>query len=55
MTKKHLKTKIKKKVVKCPTCGKDAKLETIEWLGECLACDHVRGEVLGELVCDLAG
>lgn len=33
----------------CPTCGKPAKTyeeaEDIRGLGECLRCDHVRGEV----------
>lgn len=34
----------------CPTCGKPAKTyeeaEIIRGLGECLGCDHVRGEML---------
>jgi hypothetical protein len=37
----------------CPTCGKPAKTyeeaEDIRGLGECLRCDHVRGEVTDDL------
>ena len=36
----------------CPTCGKPAKTyeeaEVIRGLGECLRCDHVRGELLDD-------
>ena len=36
----------------CPTCGKPAKTyeeaEVIRGLGECLRCDHVRGEMLDD-------
>lgn len=37
----------------CPTCGKPAKTyeeaEDIRGLGECLRCDHVRGEYQEEM------
>lgn len=37
----------------CPTCGKPAKTyeeaEDIRGLGECLRCDHVRGEYQDEM------
>ena len=37
----------------CPTCGRPAKTyeeaEEIRGLGECLRCDHVRGEVTDDL------
>jgi len=37
----------------CPTCGKPAKnyqeAELIRGLGECLRCEHVRGEYMDEM------
>lgn len=32
-------------MVICPTCGKPTDKDTVEQLGECLGCDHVRGDV----------
>lgn len=29
----------------CPSCGKPAEKDIIEGLGECLSCDHVRGDI----------
>ena len=39
-------TPIKHEVAVCPTCGKYAEKDLIEGLGECLSCDHVRGEYM---------
>jgi ribosomal protein L37AE/L43A len=30
----------------CPTCGEKAEKDIIEGLGECLRCDHIRGDLL---------
>ena len=29
----------------CPTCRRPAEKDIVEGLGECLSCDHVRGDV----------
>ena len=39
----------KHEVTLCPTCGKPAEKDLVEGLGECLSCDHVRGEVMDEM------
>lgn len=31
--------------MKCPRCGRWTNKETIQSLGECLNCDHLRGEI----------
>lgn len=42
-----------KETIYCPTCGKPAKTyeeaEDIRGLGECLRCDHVRGDYLSQV------
>ena len=41
---------IKHEIEVCPTCGKPAEADIINGLGECLSCDHVRGNVQNDLV-----
>lgn len=35
----------KHEITLCPTCGRPAEKDIIDGLGECLNCDHVRGDI----------
>jgi len=39
----------KHEAVICPTCGKSAEKDIIEGLGECLNCDHIKGDVMSSM------
>lgn len=41
-------TVIGKDTTTCPTCGRFAEKDIVDGLGECLSCDHVRGDVMIE-------
>jgi hypothetical protein len=36
---------IRHEVENCPSCGRLAEKEIIQGLGECLNCDHIRGDI----------
>lgn len=38
-------TVVEKEVTTCPTCNQPAEKDIVEGLGECLRCDHVRGDI----------
>jgi hypothetical protein len=41
---------VKHEVTLCPTCGKPAEKDIVEGIGECLSCDHVRGDVMDDMI-----
>jgi hypothetical protein len=40
---------VKHELDTCPTCGRLAEKDIIDGLGECLSCDHVRGDVMDDM------
>jgi hypothetical protein len=45
---------VKHEIENCPTCGQPAEKDIINGLGECLNCDHVRGDVADEMLEELS-